>query len=130
MEGLTKEYLSTFINVINIYKRYSHHHFLCSFIKNCWNSLNVTHYSKRQIFVQKFNFDKTLHFFSGNQNCQHLKIPNIFTQFFDNFLTIFLVKSKLSTAKKYKTAAFSRVFQPKQFDNFSREIKVEFLDKK
>ena len=44
------------------------------------------------------------------------------------FLTIFLVKSKLSTAKKSKTAAFSRVFHPKPFDNFSREIKVEFLD--
>ena len=35
------------------------------------------------------------------------------------------MKSKLSTAKKSKTAAFSRVF-----DNFSRKIKVEFLDKK
>ena len=46
------------------------------------------------------------------------------------FLTIFLVKSKLSTAKKSQTTTFSRVFHPKEFDIFSREIKVEFLDKK
>ena len=44
-----------------------------------------------------------------------------YTQFF--FLTIFLVKSKLSTAKKSKTATFSRVFHLKK-------IKIEFLDKK
>ena len=44
-------------------------------------------------------------------------------------LTIFLVKSKLSTAKKSKTTTFSRVFRPKKSRQFSREIKVEFLDK-
>ena len=56
--------------------------------------------------------------------------PNIFTSFPPNFfLTIFLVKSKLSTAKKFKTTTFSRVFHPKN-RQFSREIKVEFLDKK
>ena len=44
----------------------------------------------------------------------------IFTQ---KFLTIFLVKSKS------KTTTFSRVFHPKN-RQFSREIKVEFLDKK
>ena len=38
--------------------------------------------------------------------------------------TIFLVKSKLSTAKKCKTATFLRVFNQKIFDNFSCEIKV------
>ena len=76
----------------------------------------VSHYSNRQIFVQKFNFDK--------------KKTNIFTSFSPKFLlTIFLVKSKLSTAKKSKTTTFSRVFHPKN-RQFSREIKVEFLDKK
>ena len=64
-----------------------------------------THYYKSQIFVQKFNFDRTPTF-----------SPNI-------FLTIFLVKSKLSTAKKSKTTTFSRVFHPKN-RQFSREIKV------
>ena len=74
----------------------------------CWVT---THYSKSRNFVQKFNF----------------KNPNIFTSFSPKFfLTIFLVKSKLSTAKKSKTAAFSRVFT----QNFSREVKFEFLDKK
>ena len=40
------------------------------------------------------------------------------------------MKSKLSTAKKSKTTTFSRVFHPKKNQQFSREIKVEFLDKK
>ena len=35
------------------------------------------------------------------------------------FLTIFLVKSKLSTAKKPKTTTFSRVFHPKKSTIFS-----------
>ena len=53
-------------------------------------------FSKSQIFVQKFNFDKTI----------------TFSRFFSSkfFLTIFLVKSKLPTAKKSKTTIFSRVF--------------------
>ena len=74
-----------------------------------------THYSKSQIFVQKFNFDKTPTF-------SRVFLPKF-------FLTIFLVKSKLSTAKKSKTTTFSRVFTKKN-RQFSREIKVEFLDKK
>ena len=46
--------------------------------------------------------------------------PNIFTSFSPKiFLTIFLVKSKLSTAKKSKTTAFSRVFQPEKSTIFS-----------
>ena len=73
------------------------------------------HYSKSQIFLQKFNFDKTLRF--------HEFI-------IQNFFDIFLVKSKLSTAKKSKTTTFSRVFHPPKNRQFSREIKVEFLDKK
>ena len=49
--------------------------------------------------------------------------PNIFTSFSPKFfLTIFLVKSKLSTVKQPKTTKFSRVFHPKRIDNFSREI--------
>ena len=67
--------------------------------------LNLQHYSKSQILVQKFNFDKT---------------PTLFTSFSPNFfLTIFLVKSKLSTAKKSKTTTFSRVFHPKNSTIFS-----------
>ena len=69
------------------------------------SSFFSAHYSKSQIFVQKFNFDKK---------------PNIFTSFSPKiFLTIFLVKSKLSTAKKSKITTFSRVFQPKKFTIFS-----------
>ena len=66
-------------------------------------------------------------FLSKNSNWQN---PNIFISFSPKiFLTIFLVKLKLSTAKKSKTKTFSRVFHPKN-RQFSREIKVEFLDKK
>ena len=63
--------------------------------------------------IRKVNFDKTLQFFSGNQSCQQLKSANpvhfheLFTQ---NSLTIFLVKSKLSTAKKPKNRHFHEFF--------------------
>ena len=51
---------------------------------------------------------------------QFWQYPNIFTSFSTNiFLTIFLVKSKLSTAKKSKTTTFSRVFLPKKSTIFS-----------
>ena len=58
-------------------------------------------------------------------NNQKVQIPNIFTSFSPKtFLTIFLVKSKLSTGKKSKTTTFSRVFPPKKYRQFSREIKI------
>ena len=66
----------------------------------------LPHYSKSQIFVQKFNIDKTPTF-------SRVFHPNI-------FLTIFLVKSKLSTAKKSKTTTFSRVFRPKKSTIFPK----------
>ena len=95
--------------------------------------LDVVHtIPKVRVLSKKFNFEKPLQFISGNQSCQPLKSANpqhfheFFTQF---FLTIFLVKLKLSTAKKSKTITFSQVFHPK-YRQFSREIKVEFLDKK
>ena len=83
--------------------------------QNIFKGQCTTHCSKSQIFVQKFNFDKT---------------PTFSRVFHPIFLTIFLVKSKLSTAKKSKTTTFSRVFHPPKNGQFSREIKVEFLDKK
>jgi len=76
---------------------------------------SFSYYSKSQIFVQKFNFDKK---------------NNIFKSFSSKIvLTIFLVKSKLSTAKKPKTTTFSRVFHQKKNRQLFWEIKVEFLDK-
>ena len=74
-----------------------------------------THYSKSQFFVQKFNFDKSptfsrvfhkkcfWQFSSWNQSCQQLKSP--------------------------KPQHFHEFFIHKNL-HFSREIKVEFLDKK
>ena len=56
-----------------------------------------THYSKSQSFVQKI-------------------------QFWKNF-TIFLVKSKLSTAEKSKTTTFLRVFTPKVPKFWARSLK-------
>ena len=72
------------------------------------------HYSKSQIFVQKFNIDKT---------------PTFSRVFHPIFLTIFLVKSKLSTAKKSKTTTFSRVFHPPKIDNFYGKSKLNFWTK-
>ena len=42
------------------------------------------------------------------------------------FLAFFLVKSKLSTAKKSKTTTFSRDFHPKKIDNFHGKSKLNF----
>ena len=72
---------------------------------NYWECVTLTHYSKSQIFDQKFNFDKIPTF------------SRVFTNFF--FLTIFLAKSKLSTAKKSKTTTFSRDFHPNKLTIFS-----------
>ena len=75
----------------------------------------MTHYSKSQIFVQKFNFDKTQHF------------HEFFTQiFFDNFSR----EIKVVNSQKAQNHNIFTSFLPKKIDNFSREIKVEFLDKK
>ena len=62
-----------------------------------WGHTVILHYSESQIFVQKFNFDKTptfsrvLHpkcfwqFFTWNQSCQQLKSPK--PQHFHKFFT-------------------------------------------
>ena len=57
---------------------------------------------------------------------------NILTSFSTKFfLAIFLVKSKLSTAKKSKTTTFSRFFQPpKKIDNCLGKSKLNFWTKK
>merc|ERR1712004_154114 len=56
--------------------------------------------------------------------------PQHFHEFFTQiFLTIFLVKAKLSTAKKSKTTTFSRVFHPKKIDNFLGKSKLNFWTK-
>ena len=63
--------------------------------------------SKNSILTKLYNFLGK----SMLSTTKKVQIPNIFTSFSPQiFLTIFLVKSKLSTAKKSKTAAFSRVF--------------------
>ena len=53
-----------------------------------------------------------------------------FTPILFFFLTIFLVKSKLSLAKKSKTTTFSRVFHPPKIDNFLRKSKLNFWTQK
>ena len=62
------------------------------------------HYSKRQIFVQKFNIFTSFspkffwQFFSWNQSCQQLKLPKPqhFHEFFTQKIDNFLGKSKLN----------------------------------
>ena len=70
----------------------------CLLVSNCNTYFSpFPHYSKSQIFVQKFNFDKTptisrvfhpnffWQFFSWNQSCQQLKSPK--PQHFHEFFT-------------------------------------------
>ena len=74
--------------------------------------LDSSHHSKSQIFVQKFKFWQN---------------PNIFTSFSPKILlTIFLVKSKLSAAKKSKTEAFSWVFTENNSIIFLGKSKLNF----
>ena len=79
------------------------------------SSLVVAHYSKSQIFVQKFNFYKS---------------PNIFTSFSPNFFwQFFSWNQRCQQLKKPKTTTFSRVFHPKKFDNFLGKSKLNFWTK-
>ena len=86
---------------------------------------------KKKMMMALEHFFVTL--FEKSNFCPKIQFwqnANIFTSLSPKFfLTIFLVKSKLSTAKKSKTTTFSRVFHPKN-RQFSRDIKFEFLDKK
>ena len=89
----------------------------------------TSHYSKSQILSKNSSLKKnsTIFFFSflDKSKLSTTANPQHFHEFLTQiFLTIFLVKSKLSTAKKSKPTTFSRVFNPNFFDNFSREIKV------
>ena len=99
----------------------------------CINKIiDVPHCSKSSFFVQKinFNFPRKLSIFYFGENSWKFtrKTPTFFFTKF--FLTIFLVKSKLSTAKKSKTTTFSRVFHPKkQIDNFLGKLKLNFWTK-
>ena len=58
--------------------------------------------------------------FASNSHFENFDKLQHFHEFFTkNFLTIFLVKSKLSTAKKFKTTTFSRVLHTKKSSIFS-----------
>ena len=79
------------------------------------NISTPTHYSKSQIFVQKFNFDKTPTF-------SRVFPPNFFWQFFS-------WNQSCRQLKSSKPQHFHEFFTPKN-RKFSRKIKIEFLDKK
>ena len=66
-------------------------------------------------------------FLSKNSNLT--KNQHFYKFFAQIFLAIFLVKSKLSTAKKSKTTTFSRVFHPNKIDNFFGKSKLNFWTK-
>ena len=86
-------------------------------IEKFWNyfSSDFSWFFKQFSAVQFFNVFYMLHtLFEKSNFCPKIwfwQNPNIFTSFSSKiFLTIFLVKSKLSTAKKSKTTTFSRFF--------------------
>ena len=76
---------------------------------------------KKKMMMALEHFFVTL--FEKSNFCPKIQFwqnANIFTSLSPKFfLTIFLVKSKLSTAKKSKTTTFSRVFQPKKSTIFT-----------
>ena len=96
------------------------HFWIYNFYLHIWHCLKFVGQQKSKLT------DYTKPHLSGSKKILFLKrIPAFSWDFNQNlFLTIFLVKSKLSTAKKSKTRTFSRVFHQKKIDNFSREIKV------
>ena len=75
----------------------------------------TAHYSKSQILSKNSILIKSTTF----SRVFHPKI----------FFTIFLVKSKLSTAKKSKTTTFSRVIHPKKIDNILGKLQLNFWTK-
>ena len=83
--------------------------------KNCQKIVFLKHRFKQ--------FPNSLTLFEKSNFCPKIQFwqnSNIFTSFSPKlFLTIFLVKSKLSTAKKSKTAAFARVFAQNNSTNQS-----------
>ena len=81
----------------------------CPKIRFSWKTCQITCLNFRAII-------KSLQF---SREIKVVNNPQHFHEFFTQiFLTIFLVKSKLSTAKKSKTTTFSRIFHPKYFWQF------------
>ena len=95
------------------------------------NIRKVNFLSKNSILTKNPNI--FTQFFSWNQSRQQLKSwkPQHFHEFStQDFFDNFLVKWKLSSAKKSKTTIFSRVFHPKKIDNFLVKSKLNFWTKK
>ena len=99
-------YISIFMPKILVFLDYKYLNFQVTFVTHLNCNLNVSIVTNAKV-----------KFLSKNPI---LTTPNIFTSFSPNFvLTIFLVKSKLSAAKKSKTTTISRVFHPKRLTIFS-----------
>ena len=93
-----------------------------------WVTLYCTfrHYDPRQIASLLYHTIRKVKFlFKTSILTKSQHFHEFFTQI---FFTIFLVKSKLSTAKMSKTAAFSRVFHPK-IENFLGKSQLNFWTK-
>ena len=77
-----------------------------------------------QVSLDEFHeFEINFEFFSSNRSCLQLPkgktVANSRIFFFGKKIDNFLVKLMLLTAKKGKTAAFSRVFEQKTHKHFS-----------
>ena len=90
-----------------------------------------THFKKKP----KINFPfhgAIPHLFHSNIQSWQMHSPptwDPYVFFTHIFLTIFLVKSKFSTAKKSKTAAFSRVFTQNHSTIFLGKLKLNYWTK-
>ena len=113
----------------------------CLFWRENWHCLSVitwlTHNSKSQIFVQKFNFNKPptfsrvfnqnffWQFFSWNQSCQQLKSakPQHFHEFFSPKIDNFLGKSKLNFwTKNEDFEQCDSLNDPPEFQMLSKQL--------
>ena len=112
------------MKIINTQKRSNFMHFYnCQLVVIC-NILQFRKFILSSLFL--IHTIRKVKFLSKNSI---LTKPHHFTSFSPKFfLTIFLVKSKLSTAKKSKTTTFSRVFHPKKID-FLGKSKLNFWTK-
>ena len=106
-------YISIFMPKILVFLDYKYLNFQVTFVTHLNCNLNVSIVTNAKV-----------KFLSKNPI---LTTPNIFTSFSPNFvLTIFLVKSKLSTAKKSKTHNTFTSFSPQKVDNFLGKSKLNF----
>ena len=109
------------------FNKWNLNHFFGFFAQNNNKKMNNLAVPLTNFFILVLLVSLTLHTIL---KVKFLSKNSIFKSFSPKFfLAIFLVKSKLSTAKKSKITTFSRIFLPKKIDNFHGKSKLNFWTK-